>query len=181
MAKKIDLEAAFNEYSARVAVAVRAELVDADDQRDGPVADAQPAEPGDGGGGGDADVRQRRQHDHGRAGSHPGVRCLGPSGGGEVGCDDAVGLRLRRLGAAGPGDQRRGTRELYDSSSWQVVEERVGGQVTAQYFWSPLGADVLIERDRDTNADGWLDQQVYVLQDANGDVTALVQPGGSVL
>jgi hypothetical protein len=46
------------------------------------------------------------------------------------------------------------TTDFYYSSSWQVLEERVGGQTTVQYVWSPVYVDALVLRYRDTDGDG---------------------------
>ncbi|MFO0811060.1 MAG: RHS repeat-associated core domain-containing protein [Gemmataceae bacterium] len=77
------------------------------------------------------------------------------------------------------------TTHLYYNQNWQVVEERVGGTASsnlrAQYVWSPVESDVLIYRDRDTNADGELDERLYAQQDAQGNVTALVNTSGTVV
>ena len=74
---------------------------------------------------------------------------------------DALGRRVR---------ETRGstTTDLYYSSAWQVLEERVGTAVQVSYAWSPVYVDALIARDRDTNADGTLDERLYAVQDANG-------------
>jgi RHS repeat-associated protein len=66
------------------------------------------------------------------------------------------------------------TTDVYFNSAWQVIEERVGGSTTAQYVWSPVGTDMLVERDRGS-------ERLYVQQDANGDVTALVNTSGGVV
>jgi RHS repeat-associated protein len=42
------------------------------------------------------------------------------------------------------------TTDLYYSSAWQVLEERVAGAATAQYVWSPVFADALILRQTPT-------------------------------
>src|SRR5262249_20557 len=42
--------------------------------------------------------------------------------------------------------------DLYYSSRWQVLEERVSGTVKTQYVWSPVYVHALVVRDRD--ADG---------------------------
>ncbi|MFQ3649983.1 MAG: RHS repeat-associated core domain-containing protein [Gemmataceae bacterium] len=73
------------------------------------------------------------------------------------------------------------TTDLYYSDAWQVLEERIGGQTTVQYVWSPVYVDALILRDRDTNADGTLDERLYVAQDANYNVTALFDNSGNVV
>jgi RHS repeat-associated protein len=68
------------------------------------------------------------------------------------------------------------------------LEERVGSTVKAQHIWSPVYVDGLILRDRDANGtpgDGPhgsnLEERVYVQQDANWNVTALVDPSGAVV
>ncbi len=77
---------------------------------------------------------------------------------------------------------QEGATALYYSAAWQVVEERVAGATTARYVWSPVYVDALVLRDRDadgSSANG-LEQRVYVLQDANYNVTALaLLVGGS--
>jgi RHS repeat-associated protein len=73
------------------------------------------------------------------------------------------------------------TTDLYYSPSWQVLEERVGGQAKAQYVWSPVYVDTLVERDRDATGSGSLSERLYVQQDANWNVTALVTTSGVVV
>jgi RHS repeat-associated protein len=73
------------------------------------------------------------------------------------------------------------TTDLYYSDAWQVLEERVGGQTMVQYVWSPVYVDALILRDRDTNGDGTLDERLWVVQDANYNVTALLDNSGNVV
>ena len=50
-----------------------------------------------------------------------------------------------------------------------------------QYVWSPVYVDAMILRDRDTDANGSLDERLWVQQDANMNVTALVNGSGSVV
>ena len=57
----------------------------------------------------------------------------------------------------------------------------MGGQTTVQYVWSPVYVDALVLRDRDTDGDGTLDQRLWVVQDANFAVTAVVDDGGNVV
>jgi RHS repeat-associated protein len=73
--------------------------------------------------------------------------------------------------------------DLYYSSAWQVLEERVGGQAKVQYVWSPVYVDALVERDRDAdgNTGNGLEERLYALHDANFNVTALVSTGGAVV
>jgi RHS repeat-associated protein len=85
------------------------------------------------------------------------------------------------------------TASLYYSAAGQVMEERTGGTatnsgtVTQQYVWSLAGVNTLVCRDSFAPSSGGgggvLTQRLYALQDANGNVTALVEgtPGSSAL
>jgi RHS repeat-associated protein len=64
--------------------------------------------------------------------------------------------------------------QLYYSSAWQVVEEQVGGVMQTQYVWSPMYVDALVERDSKGGP------RLYVQQDANWNVTAVVDTTGTV-
>ena len=87
---------------------------------------------------------------------------------------DGVGRRVARtVGGT--------TTHLYYSVEWQVLEERVGSVVTAQYVWGLGYIDSLVLRDRDTDANGSLDERLWAIQDANYNVTALVNATGSVV
>jgi RHS repeat-associated protein len=70
--------------------------------------------------------------------------------------------------------------DLYYSAAWQVLEERTGGVTTAtlQYVWSPVYVDALILRDRSTQNNGTLDERSWVQQDANWNITALLNGSG---
>ncbi|MBO0699083.1 MAG: RHS repeat protein, partial [Zavarzinella sp.] len=70
------------------------------------------------------------------------------------------------------------TTDLYYSDQWQVLEEQVGGVVQSSYAWSPVYVDAMIARDRDTNGDGTFDERLYAIQDANWNVTALLDTSG---
>jgi RHS repeat-associated protein len=79
------------------------------------------------------------------------------------------------------------TRDLYDSAQWQVVEERETGPtgntlVRAQNVWSAAYVDALVLRDRDPvpTGSGSLSERLYVQQDANWNVTALVDTTATV-
>jgi RHS repeat-associated protein len=87
---------------------------------------------------------------------------------------DALGRRVTEGTAAAP-------RALYYSAGWQVIEERGSGLAVAQSVFSPVYADALVLRDRDTNGDGTLDERLWAQQDANWDVTALVDSTGAVV
>jgi len=53
--------------------------------------------------------------------------------------------------------------------------------VKVQYIWSPVYVDALVLRDRDTNGDGTLDERLWVVQDANYNVTVLFDNSGNVV
>ena len=64
-----------------------------------------------------------------------------------------------------------------------MLEERIAGTPKAQYVWSPVYVDALVERDRDANGqsgDG-LEERLYAQQDANYNITALVDANGTVV
>ncbi|MBA2227699.1 RHS repeat-associated core domain-containing protein [Thermogemmata fonticola] len=73
------------------------------------------------------------------------------------------------------------TTDFYYSDQWQVLEERVGGQTTVQYVWSPVYVDALILRDRDSDGDGTLEDRLWVVQDANYNVSAIFDNSGNVV
>ena len=78
----------------------------------------------------------------------------------------------------------------YYNASWQVLETRFdfsgnppeGLQPWLQYVWSARYIDALVLRDQNTDSDGLCDdERLYYLTDANFNVTALVDTGGTVL
>jgi RHS repeat-associated protein len=73
--------------------------------------------------------------------------------------------------------------DLYYDAAWQVLEERWAGVSTAtiQYVWSPVYIDALVLRDRSTQNNGTLDERLCVQEDANYNVTALINGSGSVV
>jgi RHS repeat-associated protein len=73
--------------------------------------------------------------------------------------------------------------DFYYSDKWQVLEDRISGTAHSQYVWSPVYVDAMILRDRDANAqssDG-MEERLYVMQDANWNVTGLASASGTVL
>jgi len=70
---------------------------------------------------------------------------------------------------------------LYYSTGWQVLQEQVAGDVTQQFVYSPIYPDALILRDRDTDADGVLDERLWVIQDNNFNVLAITDDTGTVV
>src|SRR5262249_29941363 len=87
---------------------------------------------------------------------------------------DGTGRRVR---------ETRGstTADLYYSAAWQVLEERVGAAVQSSYVWSPVYVDALVARDRDSDGNGTLEERMYAVQDANFNVTALLDTSGAVV
>jgi RHS repeat-associated protein len=78
------------------------------------------------------------------------------------------------------------THDLYYSTSWQLLQDNLRGIGAAEENVFALGyVNDLIERDRDTNADGQIqkgvDERVWVQQDANHNVTSLADGSGNVL
>jgi hypothetical protein len=78
----------------------------------------------------------------------------------------------------------------YFSSQWQVMETRqttasngVGTLVLDQYVWGQSAGsyvDELVLRDRDTAGEGTLDERFYVTQDANFNVTAILNTSSTI-
>jgi RHS repeat-associated protein len=113
-----------------------------------------------------------------------------------------VPLRLRRLEQGGPGQDSSNVvivtygrdalhRHVTDtvgstvtdrffSTDWQLLETKLGSNTVTRNVWSPVYVDGLVLRDRDTDANGTLDERLYALQDANWNTTALVNAGGTV-
>ena len=58
-------------------------------------------------------------------------------------------------------------RHYYYSDRWQILEERVDAETTAerQFIWGQRYLDDLVLRDRDVDDDGSLDERLYVLSD----------------
>ena len=73
------------------------------------------------------------------------------------------------------------TTDFYYSTGWQVLEEQVGSVTTHSYVWSPVYSDSMITRDSDSDGNGTLDDRLYVLHDANFNVTGLVNISGNVV
>jgi RHS repeat-associated protein len=75
-------------------------------------------------------------------------------------------------------------RHFYYSDDRQVREERVGAATAAQvqYVWSPVYQDALVLRERDANGVGTdgLEERLYAQQDANWNVTAIIDVSGFV-
>jgi len=73
------------------------------------------------------------------------------------------------------------TTDLYYSDLGQVLEEEVSGAATTRYVWSPVYVNAMVLRDNATGSPGTLNQRLWVQQDTNWNVTALVNSSGSVV
>ncbi|NQT15554.1 MAG: RHS repeat-associated core domain-containing protein, partial [Planctomycetes bacterium] len=87
------------------------------------------------------------------------------------------------------------TRDFYYNAAWQCLEEHVEGPSASgsssgtgsaasaerQFVWGLRYIDAAVLCDRDTMADGTLDERVYYLNDANFNVTCLVDEDGAAL
>ncbi|MGH9208123.1 MAG: hypothetical protein ACRD1G_16455, partial [Acidimicrobiales bacterium] len=51
--------------------------------------------------------------------------------------------------------------DIFFSSDWQVLEERIGANVDAQNTWSPVYVNALIKRDQSSAHNGTLDQHLW--------------------
>jgi hypothetical protein len=74
--------------------------------------------------------------------------------------------------------------DYYYNENWQVLEVRKNGSSNPleQWVWDRRYIDAPVLRWRDDNTDGTLDGIVYATNDANMNVTALVDPStGSVV
>ncbi len=89
---------------------------------------------------------------------------------------DALGRRVQQTVSST-------TTDFFYSAAWQVLEERVGSDVKIQYVWSPVYVDAMIARDRDADANqgNGLEERLYVQQDANFNVTAIINTSGAVV
>ena len=93
---------------------------------------------------------------------------------------DGLGRRIRKMVNAT-------TWDYYYNEDWQLLEERRNGDSDplAQYVWHPYYIDALAVRYFDFNLDGdyldTYDGTQYYLQDANFNVTAVVDAAGDVL
>jgi RHS repeat-associated protein len=97
---------------------------------------------------------------------------------------DANGRRIiEERTAAGGGVEYR---TLYYTSKWQVAEERISatpgteGPARIQYVWSIQYVDEMVLRDRDADSNGSLEERLYVVQDAQFNVTATINTSATV-
>jgi RHS repeat-associated protein len=78
------------------------------------------------------------------------------------------------------------TTDIYFTNQWQDIEERQGGTVTRQNVWGLGYVNQLVERDDNSTSGNLgitgsgLGERLYAQQDANWNVTALVDASGNV-
>jgi len=93
------------------------------------------------------------------------------------------GAKRRTIKETYTGGMLDETRHFFytEPSKWQVVEERVdsSSDPERQFAWGLRYIDDIIERDRDTTANGTLDERLYGMQDANWNVTGLGDTSGA--
>lgn len=83
---------------------------------------------------------------------------------------DALGRRVNE-----------GSISVYYTAARQEIEDRdASGMTTFQLVRSPVYVNAFIERDRDTDSNGTLDERMYYLQDANFNVTGLGNLSGGI-
>ena len=74
------------------------------------------------------------------------------------------------------------TFDYFWNESWELLETRKNGDgdPLEQYAWDRRYIDAPVMRWRDSNTDGTVDDTLYVIQDANLNVTAIVGTSGTV-
>ena len=82
---------------------------------------------------------------------------------------DALGRRIKETHGSA-------TTDLYYSNQWQVLEQMQGSTVTANNVWSPVYVDALVLIKQIPSCGPT--QLLYVQQDANWNVTAVVNSAG---
>ncbi len=87
---------------------------------------------------------------------------------------DALGRAIKKWATA-----------FYYSKDWQILQEAGGGSTAknSQFTWSPVyvGARVVRDRDADANTStNGYEEGFYAMQDANWNVTGIVDTSGAV-
>jgi RHS repeat-associated protein len=75
------------------------------------------------------------------------------------------------------------TEDIFYNSEWQILEVRTADDTdpSEQYIWDIRYVDAPVLRFQDTNTDGTIDNTLYYTNDANMNVTALVDESGTVV
>jgi RHS repeat-associated protein len=105
------------------------------------------------------------------------VKLVDPSTGNVVQVNQYDGRNFRVVRETYSSGTLSETRQFYHSTSWRVLEERVGAApntavLDRQYTWGLRYIDDLVLRDRTTES-GTLAERLYALQDANWNMVAL--------
>ena len=93
---------------------------------------------------------------------------------------DGLNHRIRKLLGTDPGDPDTAY-DYYYNEAWQLVETRKDGDVYQQYVWDIRYIDAPVLRWRDTGGAPDLDETLYFCNDANMNVTAVVNTSGAVV
>jgi RHS repeat-associated protein len=104
------------------------------------------------------------------------VKLVDPSTGDVVQVNQYDGRKFRIVRETYAAGVLSETRQFYHTTSWQVIEERVGADpntavLDRQYTWGLRYIDDLVLRDRFTS--GTLSERLYAMQDANWNMVAL--------
>jgi len=95
---------------------------------------------------------------------------------------DGTGRRIRKLLGADP-ENPTATYDFYHNPAWQILETRKNGSANPleQFVWSPRYVHSPVCRWYDSDTDGQNVVQHYYTNDANFNVTALIEPDGDVV
>jgi RHS repeat-associated protein len=99
---------------------------------------------------------------------------------------DGAGRQIVQISRPAVGESE--TKQFYytEPSRWRMLEERRGASNDAsgpnrQFVWGRRYVDDCVLRDRDASDSGVLDERLFSLQDANWNVTGLINTSGDVL
>jgi len=95
---------------------------------------------------------------------------------------DGAGRRIRKLLGSNPASPTAAY-DFYYNEAWQVLEVRKDGSANSfeQFVWDVRYIDAPVVRFRDPDTDGQNIETLYYANDANMNVTALVNTSGAVV
>ncbi|MBI1370440.1 MAG: hypothetical protein GC162_17530 [Planctomycetes bacterium] len=110
------------------------------------------------------------------------VRLTDPATGDTIAEYQYDGLNRRTIKTPYVSNVAQDPEHQYYTANWQLIETRRGESTTpeSQYVWGVRYIDDLILRDRDTDESGSFDERLYALQDANYNVSAVIDTSGDV-